>query len=73
MPYINDGKGKPLKRFEYLNGQEPIENRFDISGKEKKCRELGHIQTTIILNFARTYREIKCDICCYSYYVDSSD
>lgn len=73
MPkHIHSGSG-PLKRFAYLAGEEPLENSSNIEEKEKHCKSQGHIQTITILNFARTYREIKCDTCGYSYYVDSSD
>ncbi|MDB4984186.1 MAG: hypothetical protein JWM20_365 [Patescibacteria group bacterium] len=69
---IKDGKGKTIGRFQYLEGEEPIENRDDIHEKVKKCISLGHKRTEEILNFSRTYRKIECTECCYSFYEDSS-
>ena len=73
MPKHITSGNTPLKRFTYLAGEEPLENSSNIEEQEKHCKLQGHIQTVVILNFARTYRQIRCDICGYSYPVDSSD
>lgn len=67
-------KKSPIKKVIPITLNVPPMPEFlgDIVEKERNCKSLGHIQK-FSSNFSGTYQHYSCDICQYSYYIDSSD